>query len=89
MTEVKHVEIDGFSLELQGPLPVVIAISERADFEFVLRRIFKQYDVEINNFHSLKDKTKYLYAFALDSLLPGNAQEELGNLSNIANLIIL
>ena len=40
LIEVKHVEIDGFSLELQGPLPVVIAISERADFEFVLRRIF-------------------------------------------------
>ena len=89
LIEVKHVEIDGFSLDLQGPLPVIIAISERADFEFVLRRIFKQYDVEINNFHSLKDKKKYLYAFALDSLLPGNVQKELGNLRNIANLIIL
>ncbi|MCT4570473.1 serine dehydratase, partial [Bacillus thuringiensis] len=41
------------------------------------------------NFHSLEDKTKYLYAFALDSILPGNAQKELGDLSNIANLIIL
>ncbi|MDA2635877.1 serine dehydratase [Bacillus cereus] len=89
LIEVKNVEIDGFSLNLQGPLPVVIAISERADFEFVLRRIFKQYDVEINNFHSLEDKTKYFYAFALDSILPGNAQKELGDLSNIANLIIL
>ncbi|TKH16680.1 serine dehydratase, partial [Bacillus cereus] len=38
LIEVKNVEIDGFSLNLQGPLPVVIAISERADFEFVLRR---------------------------------------------------
>lgn len=74
---------------MQGPLPVIIAISERADFEFVLRRIFKQYDVEINNFHSLEGNRKYLYAFALDSLLPGNLQEELGNLSNIAKLIIL
>ncbi|MEI2537012.1 hypothetical protein VVI17_20545, partial [Acinetobacter baumannii] len=89
LIEVKHVEIDGFSLDMQGPLPVVIAISERTDFEFVLRRIFKQYDVEINNFHSLEDKTKYLYAFALDSILPGNVQKELGDLSNIANLIIL
>lgn len=39
LIEVKNVEIDGFSLNLQGPLPVVIAISERADFEFVLRRM--------------------------------------------------
>lgn len=74
---------------MQGPLPVIIAISERADFEFVLRRIFKQYDVEINNFHSLEENRKYLYAFALDSLLPGYVQKELGNLSNIANIIIL
>lgn len=89
LIEIKHVEIDGFSLDLQGPLPVIIAISERADFEFVLRRIFKQYDVEINNFHSLEENRKFLYAFALDTLLPGNVQEELGNLSNIAKLIIL
>ncbi|HFU7057326.1 TPA: L-serine ammonia-lyase, iron-sulfur-dependent subunit beta [Bacillus cereus] len=89
LIEIKHVEIDGFSLDLQGPLPVIIAISERADFEFVLRRIFKQYDVEINNFHSLEENRKFLYAFALDTLLPGNVQEELGNLSDIAKLIIL
>ncbi|PFX96280.1 L-serine ammonia-lyase, iron-sulfur-dependent, subunit beta [Bacillus mycoides] len=89
LIEIKHVEIDRFSLNLNGPLPVIIAISERADFEFVLRMIFKQYDVEINNFHSLKENEKYLYAFALDSLLPGNVQKELGNLRNKANLIIL
>ncbi|WP_226002357.1 serine dehydratase beta chain [Paenibacillus sp. BJ-4] len=89
LIEVKHVEIDGFSIDLQGPLPVIIAISERADFKFVLRRIFKQYDVEINNFHSLEENGKYLYAFALDSLLPGDVQKELGSLSSIANIIIL
>ncbi|PGQ21912.1 serine dehydratase [Bacillus thuringiensis] len=89
LIEVKHVEIDGFSFDLQGPLPVIIAISERADFEFVLRRFFKEYDVEINNFHSLEKNEKYLYAFALDSLLPGNVQKELGKLRNKANLIML
>lgn len=89
LIEIKHVKIDGFSLDLQGPLPVIIAISERADFEFVLRRVFKQYDVEINNFYSLEENRKFLFAFALDSILPGNIQEELRNLSNIANLIIL
>ncbi|MDM5187351.1 L-serine ammonia-lyase, iron-sulfur-dependent subunit beta [Bacillus sp. DX4.1] len=89
LIEVKHVEIDGFGLDLQGPLPVIIAISERADFEFVLRRIFKQYDVEINDFHSLEESGKYLYAFDLGSLLPGDAQKELGSLSSIANIIIL
>ncbi|PEJ05517.1 L-serine ammonia-lyase, iron-sulfur-dependent subunit beta [Bacillus wiedmannii] len=89
LIEIKHVEIDGFSLELQGPLPVVIAISERADFEFILRRIFKQHDVEINNFYSLEENRKFLFVFALDSISPVNIQEELRNLSNIANLIIL
>lgn len=89
LIEVKHVEIDGFSLNLQGPLPVMIAISERADSELALRRIFKQYHVEINNFHSLEENGKYLYAYALDSLLPGDAQKELGSLSSIANIIML
>lgn len=89
LIEVKHVEIDGFSLDLQGPLPVIIAISERADFELVLRRIFKQYDVEINNYHILEENGKYLYAFALDSLLPGDVQKELGSLNSVANIIVL
>ncbi|MEH6943190.1 L-serine ammonia-lyase, iron-sulfur-dependent subunit beta [Bacillus sp. JJ722] len=89
LIEIKHVEIDGFSLNLQGTLPVIIAISERTDLDFVLRRIFKQYNVEINNFNSLEENGKYLYAFALDSLLPGDVQKELGSLSSIANIIIL
>lgn len=89
LIEVKHVEIDGFSLDLQGPLPVIIAISERTDFELALRRIFKQYDVEINNYHILEENGKYLYAFALDSLLPGDVQKELGSLSSVANIIVL
>ena len=58
LIEVKHIEIDGFSLNLQGPLPVMIAISERADLEFVLRRIFKQYNVEINNFNQFRKRRK-------------------------------
>ncbi len=89
LIEIKHVEIEGFSLNLQGPLPVIIAISERTDLDFVLRRIFKQYNVEIINFNSLEENGKYLYAFALDSLLPGDVQKELGSLSSIANIIIL
>ncbi|MDQ0153987.1 L-serine ammonia-lyase, iron-sulfur-dependent subunit beta [Robertmurraya andreesenii] len=89
LIEVKYIEIDGFSLNLQGPLPVIIAISEKTDLEFVLRRIFQKHDVEVNNFNRLEQNGKYLYAFSLDSLLPSDVQKELGSLSSIANLIIL
>lgn len=89
LIEVKHIEIDGFSLNLQGPLPVILAISERDDLEMILRRIFKQYNVEINNFSSLEEEGKYLYEFALDSQLPSDVQMELGTLSSSANIIIL
>lgn len=89
LIEVKHVQIDGFSLNLQGPLPVLLAISESADLEFSLRRIFKQYDIEINNFTILENGSKYLYEFALDSQLPSVVRMELGSFSSIANIIIL
>lgn len=89
LIEIKHVEIDGFSLKLQGPLPVIIAISERDDLEFILRRILKQYNVEINNFNSIEKSGKYLYQFDLDSQLSSEVQKELRNSSGTANIIIL
>lgn len=89
LIEIKHIEIDGFSLHLQGPLPVIIAISERDDLEFILRRIFKQYNVEINNFNSLEKSGEYLYQFDVDSQLSSDVQKELRNSSSAANIIIL
>ncbi|TCZ77082.1 L-serine ammonia-lyase, iron-sulfur-dependent, subunit beta [Paenibacillus albiflavus] len=89
LIEIKHIEIDGFSLNLQGPLPVLIAISERDDLEFILRRIFKQSNVEINNFNILEKSGKYLYEFDLDSQLPNDVQKELRTLSSTAKIIIL
>lgn len=89
LIEVKHVEISGFNLNLQGPLPVIIAISERDDLEFILRRVFKQYNVEISNFNSLEKSGKYLYEFDLDSQLPSEVQKELVSIGSIANIIIL
>jgi len=89
LIEVKHIEVEGFSLNLQGSLPVLIAISERDDLEFVLRRVFKQYNVEINNFNSLEKNGKHLYAFDLDNQLPSDVQKELRAFSDTANIIIL
>ena len=79
LIEIKHIEIEGFSLNLQGPLPVIIAISERDDLEFVLRRFFKQHNVEINHFNSLEKDGKYLYEFDLDSQLPSDVQKRIEN----------
>lgn len=89
LIEVKHIEIEGFSLNFQGPLPIILAISERDDLEIILRRIFKQYSVEVNNFSRLEKDRKYLYEFALDSQLPGNVQKELEILGGTCNIIIL
>jgi len=89
LIEIKHVEIDGFSINLQGPLPVIIAISERDDLEFILRRIFKQYNVEINHFNSLEKSGKYLYQFDLDSQISSDVQKELRDSISTANIIIL
>ncbi len=89
LIEIKHIEVEGFSLNLQGPLPVIIAISETDGLEFVLRRFFKQQNVEINHFHSLEKGGKHLYQFDLDSQLPGDVQKELKTVGNTATIIIL
>ncbi|WP_043931110.1 L-serine ammonia-lyase, iron-sulfur-dependent subunit beta [Bacillus sp. EB01] len=89
LIEVKHIEIDGFSLGLQGQLPLILAISEETDLGFVLRRIFQKNNVEIDNFTTLVENGKHLYAFSLDSFLPGDVRNELESLSSIAKIIIL
>jgi len=89
LIEVKHIEIDGFSLNLQGPLPVLLAISERNDIEFGLRRILKEYDVEINSFTSLEKNGKHLYGYTLDSQLPKAVQKQLDSFNSIAKIMIL
>lgn len=89
LIKVKHIEIDGFNLNPQGSLPIMIAISSRNNLELELRRIFKKYEVDINNSTNLEKDGKYLYQFDLDSQLSGEARKELENLSDIANIIIL
>lgn len=89
LIKVKQIEIDGFSLNPQGSLPIMIAISSRNNLELELRRIFKKYEVDINNSTNLEKDGKYLYQFDLDSQLSGEARKELENLSDIANIIIL
>jgi L-serine dehydratase len=89
LIKVKHIEIDGFSLKLEGSLPVLIAISEKLNLELELGRIFKTYNVEINDSQNLKKDGKYLYAYNLDSKLSNEAHQELNNLKDIANIIIL
>ena len=67
----------------------MIAISDRNNLELELRRIFKKYDVDINNSINLEKDGKYLYQFDLDSQLSSDARKELEKLSDIANIIIL
>jgi L-serine dehydratase len=89
LIKVKHIEIDGFSLKLEGSLPILIAISEKLNIELELGRIFKTYNVEINDSQNLKKDGKYLYAYNLESKLSNEAHQELNNLKDIANIIIL
>lgn len=89
LIEVKEIEVDGFSLSLPGSLPIIIAISENTDLEFMLRRILKKNEVEVNDYYRLEENGKFLHAFALDMLLPRNVQKELESLSSLANVMIL
>lgn len=89
LIKVKHIEIDGFSLKFEGSLPILIAISEKLNLELELGRIFKTYNVEINDSQNLKKDGKYLYAYNLESKLSNEAHQELNNLKDIANIIIL
>lgn len=89
LIEVKQIEIEGFSLKLPGPLPIIIAISKKDELEFDLRRILKENDVEINHYNSIEKDGKYLFEFTLDSQLPSYVQKILGSFGNTANIIIL
>lgn len=89
LIEVKHIEIDGFSLNLHGQLPVLIAISEREDLDCSLRRLLKEYHVDINHFTSLELDGNHLFAFSLEHQLSSEVQKKMDHFNSSAKIIIL
>lgn len=88
LIKVKHIEVEGFQLD-PGEMPVVLAITKEDNFEIELRRIFKAYEVRINDFNEFYKEGKYLYQFNLNSQLTHDAHEELVSLGDMVNIIVL
>ncbi|AEH46693.1 L-serine ammonia-lyase, iron-sulfur-dependent subunit beta [Parageobacillus thermoglucosidasius] len=87
--EVKHIEMDGFSFDLQGTLPVCLAITKRKDFKPIMLHFFAKYNVKVNMTKHFEADGKYLYEFDLDSPLPTAGKEELSHIDDQANIILL
>ena len=63
LIEIKHVEIDGFSLELKGHCQLLLRFQKELTLNLSYAGSFKQYDMEINNFYSLEENRNfYLYS---------------------------
>ena len=63
LIEIKHVEIDGFSLELKGHCQLLLRFQKELTLNLSYAGSLKQYDMEINNFYSLEENRNfYLYS---------------------------
>ncbi|PRR85145.1 serine dehydratase beta chain [Clostridium luticellarii] len=92
LIKVKHIEIDGFSLNLEGSLPMMITLSNKDNkdyLEFELNRTFKKCNIHINNVINLEKNGKYLYQVDFGSRLSNDTKKELEKLNDIANIIII
>ncbi|MDN6113415.1 MAG: serine dehydratase, partial [Tetragenococcus halophilus] len=77
--EVKYIEIDGFTLEPQGTLPILLAITTDESLKPELEKKLKENNVKINIITRYAQNDKFLFQFDLDSQPPKALKNELTN----------
>lgn len=74
--EVKYIEVDGFSMELTGPLPIVLEMKSLFAASQVLP-LLKAYELSIVQERIVRVGTQELIAYELGDLIGPNLLEEL------------
>lgn len=83
--EVKYIELEGFGVELHGPLPILIVINED---ERAMQK-FKESDLTINSVSRYVNHDAALFAFDLDTTPMESVKDELFSLDDSSQIILL
>lgn len=87
--EIKYIEIDGFIIEPQGTLPILLTLTKNENTKIGIENILKENNIKINKIVKLENDQDYLYEFDLDSRpLPAIANE-LVNFDKETRIILL
>lgn len=87
--EVKYIELDGFVLEPQGTLPILLVITPNEDLKRQLESILNENRIRINQVTRYQQGDQFLYQFDLDSPPTQHVQDQINELKKDAKIILL
>ncbi|WEG73586.1 L-serine ammonia-lyase, iron-sulfur-dependent subunit beta [Vagococcus intermedius] len=87
--EVKYIELDGFVIEPQGTLPILITITEDETVKSRLEAKLKENNIQVNTITRYQNGNKFLFQLDLNSQPSKVLREELLNLDSDSKIILL
>ncbi|MGX6961732.1 L-serine ammonia-lyase, iron-sulfur-dependent subunit beta [Vagococcus xieshaowenii] len=88
--EVKYIEIEGFAIEPQGPLPMLLVITENSQVKSFMEDFLVEHQIKITTItrHQSEDD-RYLFVYDLDSPLSEELRAEIVAMGDPSRLIVL
>ena len=85
--EVKYIELDGFNVQLHGPLPILLVINQEERCK--LLKIRYKNNIQVNAVSRYVEGDQILFIFDLDSAPISSVKEQLFSLDDTSKIILL
>ena len=88
--EIKQLEVDGFDVETQGPLPMLLAITKNGQVKSFMEDFLIDHQIKISTItRHQNDEGEYLFIYNLDSPLSDELRAEIIAMGDPSRLIVL
>ncbi len=87
--EVKYIELDGFNVQLHGPLPILLVINQEEQAMQAFKDTLQKNNIQVNAVSRYVEGNQILFIFDLDSAPISSVKEQLFSLDDTSKIILL
>lgn len=87
--EVKYIELDGFNVQLHGPLPILLVINQEEQAMQAFKDTLQKNNIQVNAVSRYVEGDQILFIFDLDSAPISSVKEQLFSLDDTSKIILL
>ena len=87
--EVKYIELDGFNVQLHGPLPILLVINQEEQAMQAFKDTLQKNNIQVNAVSRYVEGNQILFIFDLDSAHISSVKEQLFSLDDTSKIILL
>lgn len=87
--EVKNIELDGFDVNLDGPLPILLVINKDEKVMQQYKDVLTENDVKLNSVSRYINGDEVMFVFNLDAMPIDEVKEKIFSLNDASRVILL